>query len=486
MLRHLAAQLADDALLLGHRPLDLTLGPEGGSVVGVQALHDPIRLGGQLPLDLANALLHPLHPRVLGQERLTELPVLALAVDQVLFQLGDERVLEHRGKRLHPLTLGLLHQALLRDPLGARLEESVRQDPELLGHEVLAIPRLVRRAEEEDVVRLHEAVEGHLRGLELGPRLLHLLGQELGGVASGLDLLVEILGDEGLRQRIGDARGQVRIVAFEGDLDEPRIADGLDGQPPLEGPGHRRLEREILSAPLRLGRRRHRHPLHEVLPGPGPSRRDPATGLLGPLELRVLVEFEKSDHPIRQGATLQDLELGLVVVLLGVGLHDLLELEDSRLVLLDPEGRRGREDRAGRECPDRGDDHAHEEEGEDCPAVACEDGPVVPEMGLLGLERVRPELGGVRSGERIVSGGAAEPRVAVTRRKRRRFAHNPLEMLNMPRTNSRVPNRKALDSDCPTMTTSFFCSSMAAGPLPFSNSSMLKFRISGSPPGLVR
>ena len=187
------------------------------------------------------------------------------------------------------------------------------------------------------------------------------LARNCGGVARGLDLLIETLGDEGLRQRVGDARGQVRIVALEGDLDEPRIADGLDGQPPLEGRG---------SAATRA-----RDPLHppaaRAAAAPGthctrcsraqrlrPSRpsRHPARGRWNSA---CWSRSEKSDHPIRQRAALQDLELGLVVVLLGVGLHDLLELEDPRLVLLDPEGRRGREDRAGRECPDRRDEHAH-------------------------------------------------------------------------------------------------------------------------------
>ncbi len=127
--------------------------------------------------------------------------------------------------------------------------------------------------------------------------------------------------------------------------------------------------------------------------------------------------------------------------------------------------------------------------------MACEDGPVVPEVGLLGLERMRPEPGGVRSGKSTGRGGVAEPIVAVTRRKRGpirlglvrgRFAHSPLEMLNMPRTNSRVPNRKTLAPDSPTMTTSFFCSSISFGPSPFSNASMLNFRISRSPPDVVR
>src|SRR3977135_222610 len=61
--------------------------------------------------------------------------------------------------------------------------------------------------------------------------------EELGGVARRLLLLVEVLGDEGLGQGVRPLRGELRIPALKGDLDEARVANRLDLEPLQEGAG---------------------------------------------------------------------------------------------------------------------------------------------------------------------------------------------------------------------------------------------------------
>src|SRR5439155_4780270 len=80
----------------------------------------------------------------------------------------------------------------------------------------------------------------------------------------------------------------------------------------------------------------------------------------------------------------------LVVVLLGVCvLDDLVELDDVRLLLLDPERGRARVYGAGREGPDGDRDHGHDEETDDGPAAAAQDVPEVPKVHALFLSGVR-------------------------------------------------------------------------------------------------
>ena len=242
--------------------------------------------------------------------------------------------------------------------------------------------------------------------LELLPGLLHLLGEELGRAARRLDLLLERLGDEGLGERVRHAGGQVRVEALEGHPDQPGVADRLDREPAGEAARERRLEGEVLAG-LGRGRRRDGDPPDELLAHPALRAREPALLRVDLLELRVLVEREEPDHPARERPALEDLELGLVLRLLVVVLlarDDLVELEDPRRLLVDPEGRGGREHRARREGPDGGHDQGQQEEGDDRPAVADEDAPVVPEVRLVRRERLGPD-GWRGSGERAVAGG---------------------------------------------------------------------------------
>ena len=236
------------------------------------------------------------------------------------------------------------------------------------------------------------------------PGLLHLLGEELGRAARRLDLLLERLGDEGLGERVRHAGGQVRVEALEGHPDQPGVADRLDREPGGEAARERRLEGEVLAG-LGRGRGRDGDPPDQLLAHPALRAREPALLRVDLLELRVLVEREEPDDPAREGPALEDLQLGrvlrvLVVVLLAR--DDLFELEDPRRLLVDPEGRGGREHRARREGPDGGHDQGQQEEGDHRPAVTDEDAPVVPEVRLLRWKRLGPD-GWRGGGERAVA-----------------------------------------------------------------------------------
>src|SRR5439155_21850294 len=98
--------------------------------------------------------------------------------------------------------------------------------------------------------------------------------------------------------------------------------------------------------------------------------------------------------PIRQRPALEELVLGLVVVLLGVGvLDDLVEFDDMRLLFLDPQRGRADVDRRGREGPDGDRDHGDDTGAEDGPATAVQDVPEVPEVDALFLAGVRIPAG---------------------------------------------------------------------------------------------
>jgi hypothetical protein len=134
----------------------------------------------------------------------------------------------------------------------------------------------------------------------------------------------------------------------------------------------------------------------ELLADPGLGAGEPARLGVQRLKLRVLVEGQEADDPARERAALQDLELGLILRLLVVGLlgrDHLLELEDARLLLVDAKRRDGGEERSGRERPDRAHDDREQEERDDRPAVADQHPPVVPEMRILFRDRVSPDGG---------------------------------------------------------------------------------------------
>ncbi len=239
--------------------------------------------------------------------------------------------------------------------------------------------------------------------LQLAARFLQLLGEELRGVPRRLDLLVELLRDERLGDRVRGARGEVGIPAVEGDLHQARAADRLHAQAAEEGAGQRRGDGEVLDG-LRGGWWRHRNPADQPL----------AHRRLRPLvegfrrldELRVLVELEQADDAIGQRAALENPVLGLIVVLLGILLDDLLEFDDARLVLLDAKRRARTVDGTRAEGRHRDGDHQHEEGGDDRPAPAADDTPVVPEVGrLLGRVAVAVEdVLGARAVQRVVAG----------------------------------------------------------------------------------
>ena len=173
--------------------------------------------------------------RVPRLEDLAEFLVLALESAQVLSELGDERVLENCWQRADVLGVALGEQALFGDALAAGLEPPIGEQRELLGDQVLGLAGLVAAGNEEDVVGLEEAVELSLRLPEPVARLVELRGQELRGIARGLHLLVQLLGDEGIGERVRHSRREVGKVALERYPDEPRAPDRLDQEPAEDG-----------------------------------------------------------------------------------------------------------------------------------------------------------------------------------------------------------------------------------------------------------
>ena len=334
VLRHVVGEPPRQHPLLGEVAFQLPLVPDGRRVVGLEPLDGPADLDAELAAALGGLLRDLPHARVAGLEDLAELLVLALLVHDVLLELGDERALEHRRERVDILAAGLSDEAFLGDAVAAGFEPGVGEAHELLRDQVLGLACLVSGSDEEDVIGLEEPVEIVLGRPELLTGVVELLGQELGGVARGLDLLVELLGDEGLGQRVGRPRGEVRVMAVERDLHEPRVPHGLHRQTLEKELRQRGRELQIFGR-LRLRRWRHGDPPHEPLAQPALGTRPPA--LLALLEVRVLVEVEEPDDPVRQRAALEELVLGLVEVLLRISLDDVVELHDPRLVFLDPE-----------------------------------------------------------------------------------------------------------------------------------------------------
>ena len=115
-----------------------------------------------------------------------------------------------------------------------------------------------------------------LQGL---PGFIHLGGQEPRGVLARVLLVVELLGDDRVGQRVHDVGGQLGATALERDLDQPRVPDRLDPEPLEE----------------RVGQ----------LPRPTSDRG----------ELGLALEVHEPDDPVGERAALQEavirLQLGL-------------------------------------------------------------------------------------------------------------------------------------------------------------------------------
>ena len=201
----------------------------------MHGLRGAVDLGSELATALGDLLGELSHVRVPRLEDLAELLVLALESGQVFPELQNERVLENCWQRTDVLGVALGEQALFGDALAAGLEPPIGEQRELLGDQVLGLAGLVAAGNEEDVVGLEEAVELSLRLPEPVARLVELRGQELRGIARGLHLLVQLLGDEGIGERVRHSRREVGEVALERYPDEPRAPDRLDGEPAEDG-----------------------------------------------------------------------------------------------------------------------------------------------------------------------------------------------------------------------------------------------------------
>src|SRR5207244_368025 len=137
-----------------------------------------------------------------------------------------------------------------------------------------------------------------------------------------------------------------------------------------------------------------------------------------PAELRVLEEAHALDHAADEGPALEQLVLGLVVVVAGgVHLGHFLEGQDAGRVALDQDLGGRLVDRTGEERAERGQGGHPEEHGEDEPPAPEDDVDVFPEMRFLGLAFVA-------GGRARAHGRRTSPSLAPTRsgRPRRRRA----------------------------------------------------------------
>ncbi len=242
-----------------------------------------------------------------------------------------------------------------------------------------------------------ELGQRRLARLQRLTRFRHLAGQEPGGVAPRRLLLVHLLGDGFLGQRVGGPGCELGVAAPEGDLHQPRVADRLD----------------LETFEERLGEQR------------GLARDG--------LELRIVLEVQQPDHAVREAVALQEPVIGLQ---LGLGRFPavvpdaLVELQDARLLAIDAEhGGRGVHRPRGHAPHEGGEHRAHEHEGHR-PPVPHDHPPVVPEVRFLlrAVLRLQPQRGDQR---REVT--------SVRQRARECIAHMPFATPRAPLKKSRNP-----------------------------------------------
>ena len=312
----------------------------GGHVVVVLGgAHQAPRFQRDLLARAVHLLTQSLGFGVLAQVALgLELGTLPLQVGQLGAQRLDQRAsdrvrqLLRVGGRAHLLVEGRLLQA-------ARLGRGERS-PEVLELLLDESPPLL---EVHEARFLLESLEGVLGRLDL----LGLLGRLVGepGPGLGRDAVAELEGllDVGLDHGVGGARGQVRPQRFEGHDHHLTVLDGLDAQPFLEG----------------------------------------LDGTRG--ELGVVLEAETLHHAPGQEATLQEAELGLVVVLGGrvAGPGVAVEIEHVRDLALDEDLGPGLVDGLGEGDPRHRRPQARHQHGQGQPATTHHDMPVVAQVGGL-------------------------------------------------------------------------------------------------------
>ena len=168
-------------------------------------------------------------------------------------------------------------------------------------------------AEVEEVLLLAVLLEVLLLALEVLAEQGDLLGQELRGLLGRLVAGLHREADELLDQGVDDVGGQGGVRRDVADVDEPRLGDGRDAQPALDGEGvagvGRRRGAEAALRPPSLPRpKSQRKPtqLPQAAGGPGPGV---GTGR----NSGRAAEVELLGHPLGQGPAGQEAELGVEI-----------------------------------------------------------------------------------------------------------------------------------------------------------------------------
>jgi hypothetical protein len=328
-------------------------------------------------LHLGDAASELLHLRIVRLERRALRLVLGLEVAAALAQLVEHGALQRVGReparhlRLPPDRLGV-------DAVRRRSAQCVVQLLQVATGERRVLvharqPLLLRKLDERALAVLELELELREPILEEGASVLRIL---LAPAQIGLH--------EGLGQAIGDPLGDARVGTHETHACELRIADGLDlaiphdsrhglGLAALEAPGGGGVRLGILAA----------EEAHDAGDSARPRRRV--------LECLVGHQPQLAHRAQRQGAALEQLDLGAHEVAAGIdGLHA-FDLHDTERRTLDLQRRRGAVQRRLEQCPDERDRRHQCSAAQYCPAALEQDVPGVAqgEFLLLVIARIR-------------------------------------------------------------------------------------------------
>ena len=273
--------------------------------------------------------------------------LLALKIGQLPLLLLDERVRNDRRKSIQRRTIALELKNLvvggfLLDPLGFCSRDCGIQVGQLLDDNVLLFLQRNR------IGLLAVALHRLLARLDLPALLGQPFPEPVGRFLRRQELELEILVDVRPGKRVGDPRRKRGIGRLEPDVHEPAVADGR----------HRQIVQETIDCPrLRLCFVRQRR-FARVRSGkpPGDQRDRHRSQLVHcerpsglRVEPRVIPQLQRLNRPTGERAALQNLVLGLVVIVGNlILLERFLEGDDVRVFLLDQDlnarlvnGRRG-------------------------------------------------------------------------------------------------------------------------------------------------
>ena len=309
-LAHQREELALDALLAEElTPLDVELRLEllgillRGEVVRLHPLHHLRGLGAEQLARTRELAAQLAAPRVVRAELLRDQRVLDLEPGELLPQFLDERAGEDGRQAvvvaaLHELVLGLE-----RDALGFRRGEP----PGELHHPL--VRHVLLEIGGHQMVRLLEDEETALRLLHAGLELGELRLQKAAHLLRRRVQALQAAAHEETGVRVGDVGGQIRIRQLELHGNEPGAAHGEDGEQLQVLPEERGGIGVLTTGGPAVGQR--------------------------PEEARVAGQAELVDHPLDQARAAQQIELRLVVVVLGA-VEGRLRLD--RLAVQDLEG----------------------------------------------------------------------------------------------------------------------------------------------------